>query len=304
MKPSHVTEGRFAVAAIVAFVVGCKSDLNQQLLERELRYQEDQIYQLQDELQDKAVRLESVASENASLRRQLGVSENDTLRRPGASRSRTGTPAPATVPPAIRVPDSGPAPPVRDLAPPALENIPPLPAKPASVPAADDAPPLDLPAPATTTIDPAARPLLPPGGPAPALPVAFGAPAVDAPPSRLVISAAATACFDADGDGTSDGLRVTFEPRDAEERLVAAPGAVTITASEASAPSTPLATWTIPAAQATHHFRRTSRLRGLHFELRWPAGPPAGEHVKLVVRVMPEQGGPLETDATIPATVR
>ena len=34
-------------------IVGCRSDFNQQLLERELRLQEDQIYHLQDELYDK-----------------------------------------------------------------------------------------------------------------------------------------------------------------------------------------------------------------------------------------------------------
>ena len=39
-----------AAMAVTVAAGGCKSDLNQQLLERELRMQEDQIYQLQDEL--------------------------------------------------------------------------------------------------------------------------------------------------------------------------------------------------------------------------------------------------------------
>jgi len=59
------------LALVAAGLTGCKSDLNQQLLERELRYQEDQIYQLQDELQEKCARLERVAGENAGLRRRI-----------------------------------------------------------------------------------------------------------------------------------------------------------------------------------------------------------------------------------------
>ena len=45
---------RFCLVALAATAslaaVGCKSNIDQQLLERELRLQEDQIYQLQDEL--------------------------------------------------------------------------------------------------------------------------------------------------------------------------------------------------------------------------------------------------------------
>ena len=55
-----------AFLAVAMPLVGCKSDLNQQLLERELRMQEDQIYQLQDELQEKCVRLDRSADATAS----------------------------------------------------------------------------------------------------------------------------------------------------------------------------------------------------------------------------------------------
>ena len=47
-----------ALVPAALLLAGCKSDLNQQLLERELRYQEDQIYQLQDELQAACARLD------------------------------------------------------------------------------------------------------------------------------------------------------------------------------------------------------------------------------------------------------
>jgi hypothetical protein len=78
---------------------------------------------------------------------------------------------------------------------------------------------------------------------------------------------------------------------------------VSITVFDAAAPTTPLATWTIPTEQAAAHFRRTTRLRGMHFPLRWTAAPPAGDHVRVVVHMAGADGMALETDATIPAAV-
>jgi hypothetical protein len=150
-------------ALVVLLLAGCKSDMSQQLLERELRMQEDQIYQLQDELQEKCARIDRVAGENSSLRRQLGVADSDQLPR-GRGPSRTtapatlpaprGSPPPIFVPPAIAAPALGlppAAPPIPgmptpaappaaprgaapatpgSIAPPALEGVPPLPAEP------------------------------------------------------------------------------------------------------------------------------------------------------------------------------
>jgi hypothetical protein len=151
----------FVMAAVVLFCLGCKSDLSQQLLERELRMQEDQIYQLQDELQDKCARLDRVAGENTSLKKQLGFGENDgpsprrgPLLSPGgqpAPAIRSGPSQPQLVPPAIdipgvvRPPAGGPATPPAGsptvpgtapgtapgmIGPPKLDGIPPLPTEP------------------------------------------------------------------------------------------------------------------------------------------------------------------------------
>ena len=71
---------RFAWTAILVgslMAPGCKSDISQQLLERELRMQEDQIYLLQDEIQEKCSRLDRVAAENRSLKKQLGIVDPD-----------------------------------------------------------------------------------------------------------------------------------------------------------------------------------------------------------------------------------
>ena len=261
----HASRWTAIVAVSCVLAAGCKSDLSQQLLERELRYQEDQIYQLQDELQEKCARLDMLSGENQNLRKQLGVNPGDSL-----GRSRTGTPRPAsspvTVPPSLHIPEAirAPAPAALPLAPPALDNIPPLPVKPSST---SESTPLALPEPADSA---AVTPVSPPESqPLPvAIPVAYDQPLADNRPIRIEINTATTTCFDDNGDGATDGIAVTFEPRDAAEKLVPAPGVVAIMVFDVSTPSTPIASWTIPTEQAATHFRPTTRLRGMHFPLR------------------------------------
>lgn len=155
-----VAEGCGLAVAIALFgggLVGCQSHhLNSQLLERELRLQEDQIYRLQDVLDEKCARLEYVVQENASLKRQLGYGGSEPLkgRTPpssgGSSRGSSTTGGPAFVPPTIELSDPGPpsqlpAPRTSPApaAPPVLEGVPPLPQGSASGSGADggDAPP-------------------------------------------------------------------------------------------------------------------------------------------------------------------
>jgi hypothetical protein len=313
-----------ALAVALICLAGCKSDLSQQLLERELRYQEDQIYSLQDELQAACNRLERTAGENASLRRQLGMSDGEpAVRRGGPAGSRPfALPTPVTVPPAIEIPDAGG--PARgrpggrsgdgpgDLAPPVLEDIPPLPreggvsnpATKGSPPTWDPGTPLSLPTPAEPAPATAGSvqrlsfdiPVQPPAG---------------GPVTRLVVNRGQTSCLDADGDGTSDGLAVVFEPRDADERLTAVLGDVVVMAFDTTAgvdtatgEVAPIARWDLPAAEAAGRFQPQGRLRGYRFTLGWPGPRPSGDHLRLVVQLTPPNAPPLEADATIPTRVR
>jgi hypothetical protein len=293
-----------AVASAAAACTGCKSDLNQQLLERELRYQEDQIYQLQDELQAACARIERASSENSSLKRQLGMNAGDSaVPRAAPVRPRPGVPAPVNVPPALEIPDAplrpGGVPPSGPLAPPALEGVPPLPGGPPATPRTSAVPPAS-----GAEADLA---LPPPAGTGPVRRLSHEELAADAGRvTHLVVNAEHTACLDTDGDGTSDGLTVVFEPRDADERLVAAAGSVSIAVFDAAAgadtatgEAAPIARWDIPAEESLTRFRRTSRQRGLAFQLPWPGRPPAGDHVRVAVRMTPSEGTPLEADATV-----
>jgi hypothetical protein len=295
-----------AVAPLLIMACGCKTDISQQLLERELRMQEDQIYLLQDELQEKCSRLERVASENTSLKKQLGIVD------PDASLPRN-----ISLPPGVAAPARAP-----QLAPPALSlpepvGVPPVGSN--SAPSASEGPRFGPP---SSTAPPAsiAPPSLDGVPPLPSAPGDRGAAdpsvrrlsheeslAVEGQISHIVVNPAKTECFDGNGDGASDGLAVVFEPRDADERLVTAAGDVTIKAFDPAAADTAggdgvcIATWEIPAADALAHFRRTSRARGLHFTLPWQGSPPAADHVRVHVRLTTFDGKSFETDATVRA---
>lgn len=284
-----------AWAGVLLMLAGCKTDLNQQLLERELRMQEDQIYHLQDQLLSKNTRLERTTGENASLRRQLGIGDG------GSSAPGRGSSAPTFVspPPLPKVSVPGlTAPGGSGAAPSGLRFGPGgLPSSTPTLP-----PPL-TPPPASPAVSPGLAPPKLDG--VPPLPSAAIAPPVrrlsfeesldgEGRISHLVVNPARTECFDADGDGVAEGLALVIEPRDADERLVMAAGDVVVFVNDPAlpagtglVPAVPtdpgegacIARWDIPEAEAQGHFRRTSRARGLHFLLRWPGPAPQSSTV-------------------------
>jgi len=289
------------LVGVLLVLAGCKTDLNQQLLERELRMQEDQIYHLQDQLLSKSARLERTAGENVSLRRQLGIGDG------GSSAPGRGSSAPTFVPP----------PPLPKVSVPGLMAPAGSGAAPSGLrfgPGSSSSPIPTLPPPLTP---PPISPAVPPGlappklDGVPPLPSAAIAPPVrrlsfeesldgEGRISHLVVNPARTECFDADGDGVAEGLALVIEPRDADERLVTAAGDVVVFVNDPAlpagtgfvpaAPTDPgeggcIARWDIPEAEAQGHFRRTSRARGLHFLLRWPGPAPQSStvHVHVVM---------------------
>ena len=282
---------RFTWMVILGGVVaaGCKTDISQQLLERELRMQEDQIYLLQDEIQEKCARLDHVAAENRSLKKQLGIGDSPTPARRGDAPAGLQLPgrAPRSVsPPAsdglrFGTPDAIPAPatPPATILPPTLEGVPPLTAEPGGSRGA--ASPADV---KRLSHEESLS--------------------AEGRISHLVINPSRSSGFDGDGDGASDGLAIVFEPRDADDRLVTAGGDVSIVACDPAAPGgpegAPLATWDVPAAESLAHFRRTSRARGLHFTLPWQGRRPAGDHVRVFVKLTTFDGQSFEADATVP----
>ena len=289
------------LAGALVALAGCKTDLNQQLLERELRMQEDQIYHLQDQLQSRSARLERTAGENESLRRQLGIGE-------GSSAPARASSAPTFVPP----------PPLPNVSVPGLTAPGGSGAAPRGLRFGPGGAPSSSPTLPPPLTPPPASLSVPPGGMVPPkldgvppLPSAGMPPAVrrlsfeeslagEGRISHLVVNPARTECFDADGDGVAEGLAIVVEPRDADERLVTAAGDIVLFVNDPAVPpggglvpaepTDPgeggcIARWDIPEAEAQGHFRRTSRARGLHFLLRWPGPPPQSStvHVHVVM---------------------
>jgi hypothetical protein len=297
-----------SLAGALALFAGCKTDVHHSLLERELRLQEDQIYGLQDKLQTQCYELDQLADENASLRRQLGIVDagpGGAARPPARTPQQLPTPAaPLLVPPAVEVPAleaDGPA-----------DDGPQF-GSPASQPAGKSFPSSQKSAPSTPVPGQLAPPTI---EGVPPLPQAENDRAAGRSVRQLsfvesvagqqqlhhlVINRDKTLCYDADGDGRSEGLTLVVEPRDADERLVTTSGdlEVTVYAPPQSAQQTdagsPLAHWSIPAAEAMNHFRRTSRARGLHFVLPWPTNPLEIPQVQVQVRLTRFDGSPLET---------
>ena len=327
-----------ACGLVVLAAGGCRSHLNQQLLERELRLQEDQIYHLQDVLEEKCARLEHAVRENSSLKRQLGISGGDAATpelgrrsRGAAGREPRAVAPPALVPPTIDLSQPGPppggsqptpAPPVGVPPPPTLEGVPPLPDEP-MVPGAgqprggepppfkDESGPSFGPAAAAAPrriSDPTAQPIDP-------VPMVDGLAAAtsirrlsyeesvsgESAITHVVLNREKTSAVDGDGDGVAEALTVVFEPRDRDGRLVDAAGDVSIAVVPASATGSPppLAAWEIPAREAVGHFRRSSRARGLHFVLRWPGPPPRDTAATLHVRLTLFDGRVFTADAPL-----
>ena len=282
-------------------IVGCKSDVHHQLLERELRLQEDQIYCLQDKLQTQCYELDTMEDENASLRKQLGIV--DTSSAP-LNKVQSPTPAqPLLVPPQVDVPDfnsgnnsdtigpifgtnpqsssggqknsdSLPSP-TSEMTPPSLEGVPPLPQN--------------------SSKKGAARPIRQ---------LSFAESiGHQSDLTHLVINHEKTTCYDSDGDGSPEGVTIVIEPRDADERLVTTAGDIFIAAYEPTVTAQQsdlgrqFAVWTIPAAKAHQHFRRTSRARGLHFVLPWPTAPPVTTPIRVEVQMTQFDGTTIRTEA-------
>jgi len=306
-----------AFLAVAMPLVGCKSDLNQQLLERELRMQEDQIYQLQDELQEKCVRLDRSAGENTSLRKQLGIVDADASL-PSRMRLPPGVAAPGLTLPPMAVPPSPALIPPPIFVPPGNSSAPSGPNGSApgglrfgsperSLPPQSPAPRGGLAPPTLDRVPPLSDESSSQGAAASVgQRISYEESLAEGPSvTHLVINQQRTECFDGDGDGVSEGLAVVFEPRDADQRLVTAAGDVSIIVLDPAAvpgvsgESVCIARWDIPTHEAITHFRRTSRARGLHFVLRFPGQLPQTDHLRLVVRMTAFDGKVFETDSTV-----
>jgi hypothetical protein len=252
---------KLALLALPLVALGCRSNPNEMLLERESRMLEDKIYHLQALLDDSTAAREATIRENESLKKQLSDGG-----RAGAGGEKDYTR------PALELPGGGSRVKPRSNAP--------------DVPL--EAPTIELPEPSDT----------PP--PSRSAPGNSGA-AVDGSPSALIINQQLTSGIDRDGQTGDEGIFLVVEPRDEAGRLVKTPGTVSVVVLDPAeeGPQARVARWDFAVEDFPTHFQSTAFGRGLQYELAWPNQPPKNRDLQLFVRFTSAEGTQLNADTKI-----
>jgi hypothetical protein len=213
-----------SVAAIAAAALllsgGCRhADLNRELVERELRLQEDELYRLQDEVATREKLLESTRRENATLKREL-------------EQARAGAPMPRDIippmPPAPTdtEPDRTPRP---DSGVPPAQGVPPV----IEIPGGLGGPP-PAGAPADRSSWKSTRGVRrasfesPVGSSNEEERVGASHDGGDDQVAKIVLNRRLTGGYNADRRLGDEGVIVVVEPRDHRDRLVKRPGEVSV----------------------------------------------------------------------------
>jgi hypothetical protein len=260
MKPIVMAALCFALP----WCAGCRSDANRELLERELRDHEDQIYELQDQCDSLHHQLEACQHENTTLKKGGSVN-GPIIDGPSSVPPRVAPPPPMEIPmPKIDLgtPDSAPPPP---------------PIKKPSV----------SPGPANSSAlgaEPASLTTEPPG-----------------PIERLAINRLMTGGHSFSGKPADDGLLVVFAARDSQGRPLQAAGEVSIVAidPQVSGPAARVARWDFAAPEVAAHYRQGALVDAFHFDLLWPDRSPEHGELKLFVRLTTTDGRRIEDNLPI-----
>jgi hypothetical protein len=303
MKTRHYA----LIGALWVVVLGCKTDPNVPILERELRRQEDEIYKLQDCVEQDKQALESCHHENAALREKLGLPSSASGRNDSSGTNRPPTPAvtPSTTtpgavvqPPQIELPAEGTFRTPGSLqspsaAPPSADSIAPTYKPPATSSKSETAP----------SFGPEIGPSLPPEStpPKPEIAPKFNmrndskvqpAPKVDSAfVEKITLHPLMTGPYDSDGMPWNQGLAALVR--------TAAPISVVALDPALVGDAARLARWDFSAAQVATMFRATPAAQGVYLQLPWPAGPPKHNRFELYVRFSAADGRKLETHREI-----
>ncbi len=284
-------------ACCAVLTLGCKSDPGRELLEQELRYQEDEIYHLENHLDTYKQQVEALKNENSALRNgdPVPARSSSVLPKitppPGEDRPSNKRRTDASGGSSISVPDvklgpgSSKLPSV--IAPPAS----PRKLKPEmSAPGLKDSSgPLELPDPSDSR----------PTSEAPRYePGASTAPGEQ--PTQLLLNPRLTGGWAARGSATDEGIRVLLQPATAQGKAVRTPGALSVALIDPAleGEASRVAKWEIPLEQAKELFRQASS-EGVKLELRWPGAPPTNRELQLFVRYRSPRGAELVADQSV-----
>ena len=266
---------RCAPALFLALLCGCRASVSHELLERELLAQENQIYQLQDMVDEYESRLDSCQRENESLLAELG-------------RSRTSGQRPA-----------GRA--TEELSPPVVE-----PGKEEAGLPHDGLPLISPPDPNVPEGDHMAKNAknvgkkgLPGGAKLHKASDRHGP--IDEVVMQITLNRKLTGGHNVDGHPGDEGIMVVVEPLNAAGDLVEMPGEVSIVVLDPAieGEAARIARWDFSAKEAAGYLQRTPMGDGLHFDLRWPHSPPVHRVLNLYVRYTTADGRRLQVEKQI-----
>ncbi len=283
--------GSFALLASVALLCcGCQSNRELRshidLLERDLRWQEDEIYYLQDQMSDQEQRLDSARRENAGLKRDLQRTDGRSFN------PRNSTPPGSSVPNDTRPKDTKP----KDNGgkmPPGMET-PDL-----------TLPKIDL---GPESKDPPKSPFESGASNGGSYGNGLGTPgllsasllrnsAKDEYPTddvvlQIVLNKRLTGGHNSDGHPGDDGIMVMFEPQNAAGQFVPLAGDVSIALVDPTLDGEAgrFARWEFASDEVVTHLQKTLLAKGYQFEQRWPNGPPKNPQMKIYVRYLSREG--------------
>jgi hypothetical protein len=255
---------------MVLAMAGCRTpDPSVDLLEGELRWLEDQLYQAEDEYRLKCAQLASCRRENQTLRKAASKGARGATLQPldGASSSPEESPersAPSEDIPELRIPSVEPGEPVD--------------------------PRIELPEFDTMRLDPELK-------------TTSGTTdtAVDNRVTHIVLNPRLTGGHNFDEKAGDEGLMIVVEPRNADGEYVEFSGPVSVVVLDPSktGPEARVARWDYDATEIAGLMRRSLLGKGIHLELPWPNQPPEHDSLRVFVRYTTGDGRQLQADRRV-----
>ncbi|MDA1177799.1 MAG: hypothetical protein O2931_03280, partial [Planctomycetota bacterium] len=296
---------------------GCRSrmDPSIDLLESELRWMEDQLYLLDDQLQEKCAQLASSHRENLTLRQELGRTSSQ---RNSAGLAQSPT-TPRSSSPGRQNENQRAKPPfmpkkLPEQRSPAPNIVPHQnqeePQEPDQIPAEDELMPpnieLGSPVDPSATNQHESEPL--PHRQAsflhelprlPETPVA--ATSDDVRVERIILNRRLTGGYDFDEQAGHEGLYLVVEPQDDQGAYLPnpAPLEVTVLDPKRTDTSSRVARWDFTAAETAAHMRQSLVGKGIHLQLPWPHQPPTHEELEVLATYHTTDGRALEAKQVI-----
>ena len=289
MKPWQLT----VLGVVLLAIAGCRADSAARTAwEREDRFKEDRIYQLQDRVCELE---ESLQTCQDQLRRLKTDEEPETRHKRGSTGLTGGKPPEVELPshPSSREPES-------------LKH--PRGSVPSDIPEAPED--IQGPSPNRSSYD----------GPS----LERGSERLSSRPTDNSMAASASAApFSPSGDsrrvasialdrtltggiGSSDGsgdqgLLVVVVPHDADGRTIDAPAAMNVAVFDPAfaGDAARLARWDFTAAETAGLFRHTGAGAAIHLAMGWPKNPPKHRKLRLYIRYTTADGRPLEANGPI-----